>query len=135
MHYAGFQDAHIPFLFYNNGRNEHYHATTDTPEFLDFGKMMSLVEHLTAVVAAAANSPVDTFQCDTDGADHGSTIETISAVLPALPQTSRFAEQAPTLLNTLAERHETNGLKAGEWQIPRRIFNAIEDGLQDQRPW
>lgn len=73
-----------------------------------------------AAEAAAANSPVDPFQYDIDSADQGSTIETIRATLPMLPQTSRFAEQAPTLLDTLAERHETNGLKEGKWQDLQR---------------
>jgi peptidase M28-like protein len=133
--YAAFQDAGVPFLFYNNGRNEHYHATTDTSDFLDFDKMSSLTEHLIALVIAAANAPSDPFLYKIDGADHGPTIETVRAVLPTLPPSSRFADKATGLLDVLAKKQATDGLTAREWQMLRRVFNAIEDGLQDARLW
>ena len=68
---------------------------------------------------------MDPFQYDIDGADHGATIETIRAVLLTLPQTSRFAEQAPSLLDTLAERYETNGVKKGKWQALQRYRGRV----------
>lgn len=133
--YAGFQDAGIPFLFYNNGRNEHYHATSDTPESLDFPKMAALVEHLTVVVTSAANAPIEPFVYEPDGQGHGMTLETIRALLPTLPPSARLAQQAPQLLATLADKQSATGLNERDWQIVRRIFLAIDDGLLDKRPW
>jgi hypothetical protein len=133
--YAGFQDAGIPFLFYNKGRNEHYHATTDTPETLDLTKMAALVRHLTAVVTLAADAPLDPFCYEPGGSEHGVTIETIRMLLPTLPTGTRFTQQAPKLLEMLGEKAASTGLTAGDWQLVRRIFLAIEDGLLDARLW
>ena len=133
--YAGFQDAGIPFLFYNNGRNEHYHATTDIPEILDLTKMAALVRHLTAVVTLAAGAPLDPFEYQPGGTDHVTTIETIRMLLPTMPSGTRFTEQAPKLLEMLGEKAASTGLTVGDWQLVRRIFLAIEDGLQDTRLW
>lgn len=133
--YAGFQDAEIPFLFYHNGRNEHYHAVSDNPESLDFHKMAACVDHLTAVVTLAANAPMERFVYESGGEDHGTTIETIRTLLPTLPQNARLAKQAPHLLEVLADKQATAGLTEWDWQMVRRIFLAIEDGLSDERLW
>ena len=133
--YAGFQDAGIPFLFYHSGRNEHYHASSDTPESLDFPKMAGCVEHLTGVVTLAADAPTDPFVYEPDGQDHGATLETIRTLLPTLPLSARLVEQAPKLLATLEDKQSTTGLTERDWQIVRRIFLAIDDGLLDKRPW
>lgn len=52
-HYA-FQQVGIPFLFFNVGRDRHYHTPTDTPEKLDYPKMASLADYLTILTRELA---------------------------------------------------------------------------------
>jgi len=45
-HYA-VERVGIPFLFYTTRRDRHYHTPQDTPEKLDYAKMVGLADHLT----------------------------------------------------------------------------------------
>jgi Zn-dependent M28 family amino/carboxypeptidase len=54
--YDAFMNAEIPFLFYSVGRSEHYHASTDTPDRLDYVKMSRLANHLTDLITAMAKT-------------------------------------------------------------------------------
>ncbi len=132
--YAGFQDAGIPFLFYNTLRNEHYHATTDTPDTLDYGKLDALVTHLVALVRAVAAAPPAPFTYDPDARIDAESVAAVRALLPTLPATSRFASSAAGLLDGLEER-AADGLAERDHLLLRRLFLAIEDGLLDARMW
>ena len=48
--YHAFRIDRRPYLFFSCGRWEHYHATTDTPDRLNYEKMAALSKHLTALV-------------------------------------------------------------------------------------
>jgi NAD-dependent SIR2 family protein deacetylase len=132
--YSGFHDAAIPFLFYNALRHEHYHATTDTPDTLDYRKIEALVTHLTALIQTVAARSLDPFTYIPDGRIDVESIATVRALLPTLPPTSRFARSAPGLLDGLSERAATN-LSEQDRQLLRRLFLAVEDGLLDSRMW
>jgi hypothetical protein len=132
--YSGFQDAGIPFLFYNALRNEHYHATTDTPDTLDYGKIEAFVNHLTGLVRVVANQPLHPFTYTLDAHIDIESVATIRALLPTLPPTSRFARSAPDLLDGLEQR-ATTGLSEQDRLLLRRLFLAVEDGLLDSRMW
>ena len=62
-----FERNGVPFLFFSCGRWAHYHAPTDTPEKLNYGKMAliaelleGLVRKVGAVGAASPGSPLPT---------------------------------------------------------------------------
>ncbi|MFO7700211.1 MAG: M28 family peptidase [Acidimicrobiia bacterium] len=132
--YAGFQDAGIPFLFYNTLRNQHYHATTDTPDTLDYGKLDALVTHLVALVRTVASAPPDPFTYDPEARIDAESVRAVRALLPTLPATSRFASSAAGLLDGLEER-AAEGLSESDHLLLRRLFLAVEDGLLDARMW
>jgi hypothetical protein len=131
--YSGFQDADIPFLFYNTLRNEHYHRPTDTPDTLDYVKMAALVTHLVALVQQVSETPVEPFTYDAGARHEAATLDTLCALLPTMPDESRITARAPTLLDDMAAR-AAEGLTETEWQLVRRIAIAMEDGLQRVDP-
>ena len=131
--YSGFQDAGIPFLFYNTLRNEHYHRPTDTPDTLDYSKMAALVTHLVALIEQVSKAPPEPFIYDAVARHEAATLHTLRALFPTLPAVSRITARAPKLLDDLAARAAA-GLTESEWQLVRRISLAIEDGLQRVGP-
>jgi hypothetical protein len=126
--YSGFQDADIPFLFYNTLRNEHYHRPTDTPDTLDYPKMAALATHLIALIQQVSEAPVEPFTYDADARHEAATLHTLRALFPTLPAASRITARAPELLDDLAARAGA-GLTESEWHLVRRISLALEDGL------
>jgi len=48
-----------PYLFFSCGHWEHYHQTTDTPEKLNYSKMISIRDFLIATIRQADASPLD----------------------------------------------------------------------------
>src|SRR5262249_34984931 len=55
--YEPFARRGVPFLFLTCGRWRHYHQPTDTPERLDYDKMVATATWLEALVRAAAGRP------------------------------------------------------------------------------
>ncbi len=131
--YSGFQDAGIPFLFYNTLRNEHYHRPTDTPDTLDYSKMAALVTHLVALIEQVSKAPPEPFIYDAVARHEAATLHTLRALFPTMPDASRITARAPTLLDDMAAR-AAEGLTETEWRLVRRIAIAIEDGLQRVGP-
>ncbi len=86
-HFA-FEEAGIPFLFYTTGRDRHYHTPTDTPERLDYGRMVGLADHLTDVVCALADGPTPTYDhyAHDDGATLRSIVEIGEHAIPLHPE-------------------------------------------------
>ncbi len=96
--YAAFATAGIPFLFYTVGRTVHYHAESDTLNYL---KMAAVSEHLISVVTAFSTRPAQDGGFDPDGADDIATIESLRTVLGHL--VSDDAGQAALALDFLGE--------------------------------
>lgn len=106
--YDAFMNARVPFLFYTAGRWEHYHASTDTPDRLDYDKMTALATHLTDVVTATANRP-DTPQYVPDGFDDEATVCVLEDLLSALSEASPDAERASMMLGGIRSSLDENG--------------------------
>ena len=106
--YDAFMKAQVPFLFYSAGRWEHYHASTDTPDRLDYDKMAAFAVHLTDVVTTTANRP-DTPQYIPDGYDDEATVSVLEGMLSALSETSPDAEQASMMLEGIRSSLDENG--------------------------
>ena len=58
-----FRENHRPYLFLSCGRWEHYHARTDTPDRLNYGKMLAIADYVTELTlrtsAAELAGPFD----------------------------------------------------------------------------
>ena len=106
--YDAFKKARIPFLFYSVGRSEHYHASTDTPERLDYDKMAALAEHLTDAVVALANRDDEPVYVP-DGYDDRATISSLEDILASLAETSPDAERGSMILGGIRANLDENG--------------------------
>jgi len=65
--YHIFRLNNVPYLFFSCGRWEHYHAISDTPEKLNYGKMEAIAQYLTKIIVEADryDFPVPAEQHDT----------------------------------------------------------------------
>jgi Peptidase family M28 len=106
--YHAFMNAEVPFLFYSAGRWEHYHASTDTPDRLDYDKMAALAVHLTEVVTAMANRS-DVPKYVADAYDDEATISSLEDILASLATVSPDAERASMLLRGIRAELDENG--------------------------
>jgi len=127
--YDAFMNAGVPFLFYTAGRTEHYHAHTDTPDRLDYGKMSALAIHLADIVTAFA-SRSDTPVFVTDGFDDAATLETLGSMLNSLAPYSPAAEAAQPIIVGLEQRLADEGnLNAADRQLISLLVEQLEGNL------
>ncbi len=127
--YDAFMTAGVPFLFYSAGRSQHYHASSDTPDRLDYTKMAALVEHLTDVVVALANRP-DTPTFLPDGFDDETTLTSLEDVLGSLGELSPDAERAGMLLRGIRTTLDESGsLTHDERAALAYLVGEIESAL------
>ncbi len=73
-HYA-FERAGIPFVFYTTGRDRHYHTPRDTPDRLDYPKMVGFADHITDLMWTLSDGPSLTY--DRDAHDDRATMQTL----------------------------------------------------------
>jgi hypothetical protein len=106
--YDAFMEAGIPFLFYSVGRWQHYHKPSDTPDKLNYDKMVALANHLTDAVVALANRQ-DRPKHVPDGYDDETTISSLEDILAPLGDTSPDAERASMFVAGIKESLESNG--------------------------
>ncbi|MCL1598275.1 MAG: M28 family peptidase [Actinomycetia bacterium] len=127
--YDAFMNAGIPFLFYTAGRSEHYHASTDTPNHLDYDKMAALASHLTDLVAALTDRP-DTPVFVSNGFDDHATVSSIRSLLDAVAPYSPAAEMAQPIVTNLQEQLAANGsLTGSDRTMISRLIEQIEESL------
>ncbi len=127
--YDAFMNASIPFLFYTAGRSEHYHAPSDTPDRLDYGKMAAFATHLTGLVTALASRP-DTPVFAADGFDDDTTLATLSSMLDALAPYSPAAEMAQPIVTGLEQSlADKENLSTTDRQLISRLVEQVETNL------
>ncbi len=76
-HYA-FERVGIPYLFYTARRDRHYHTPQDTPEKLDYLKMVGLADHLTDLLCTLADGPAPVYH--EQGTDETASLKTLVEV-------------------------------------------------------
>ncbi len=127
--YDAFMHAGIPFLFYTVGRSEHYHMPTDTPDRLDYNKMVALADHLTDLVTALANR-TDKAVFVTEGFDDEATIASLESLLTPLAPLSDAAQMASMVVSGLRGSLDTNGeLTHAERDTVRMLVEQVEMAL------
>ena len=55
--HAAFRRADIPFLFFSSGQSSHYHQASDTPNTLDYERMVWLVNYLADIIQGLDVTP------------------------------------------------------------------------------
>jgi hypothetical protein len=80
----------VPFLFLTGGRSARYHTPADTPEHLDWAKMLATAKWLERYVrATCAREDRIEFR---NRRDDASTLRSLAAVAPMLPAKELLAE-------------------------------------------
>ncbi|MDF1597043.1 MAG: M28 family peptidase [Acidimicrobiia bacterium] len=126
-HYA-FKQAGIPFLFFNVGRNRHYHTPQDTPEKLDYPKMLALSDYLRVLVRELAAR--DEFTFDAEAVDDVATLTTIIELGRHAGRLARKPDRVMTLVSKMEQRLEAGTrLSYGDRGAVRATMLALEEAL------
>ena len=115
-HFA-FQRAAIPFLFFTCGRNEHYHMPTDTPEKLDYGKLVATSEFLAELVVALSQRPDAPVRFLPEGRDDTATLETLNQMIVGIPEGSGPLKEKSGWLGRLSREVNGGRLLSREEQV------------------
>jgi len=99
--YYGFRKAGVPVLFLTCGRWEHYHQITDTPDRLDYRKIVATVDYLADLTRRLRERP-GPVRLHTNARDDAATIATLRALATALAPHAPPAAQAARQLSALA---------------------------------
>jgi peptidase M28-like protein len=106
--YYAFERARVPFLFLTCGRWEHYHEPTDTPEKLDYEKIIASADYLADLVLRMSQRPDAPVVYESGARDDDSTLSSIEAVarllVPHLAEARPVAERIERLRSKLASR-------------------------------
>ena len=126
-HYA-FKQAGIPFLFFNVGRDRHYHTPEDTPEKLDYPRMLALSDYLSVLVRELAAR--DEFTFESDAVDDVATLTTIIELGRHAGPLARKPDRVMTLLSKMEQRLEAGTkLSYGDRGAVRATMLALEEAL------
>jgi Zn-dependent M28 family amino/carboxypeptidase len=127
-HYA-FGRAGIPFLFFNVGRDRHYHTPQDTAEKLDYQKMVALADYLTVLIGELAAR--DKFGYEEQAVDDTATLTTLVELGRHAGPLHRKSAQVMALVGKLGQRLETGTpLSRGDRGTLQATLLALEEALK-----
>ena len=122
--YHAFELEQVPFLFLTNGRGAHYHQVTDTPEKLDFGKMLAISDFLLRLVLELSNREEDRIPYLADGRADALMLTTLGdlarELAPRHPAAERLLKNVEVLRRAAAS---ANGLRASDrFRVSQMVF-------------
>ena len=127
-HYA-FQRAEIPFLFFNIGRDRHYHTPEDTAEKLDYPKMVAVADYLAILITELAGR--EAFTCEAGAVDDTATLTTLADLGRHAGPLHRKSDQVMALVGKLEKRLEAGTvLSSGDRGTLRATILALEEALK-----
>lgn len=100
--YHAFRKAGVPVLFLSCGRWEHYHQPTDTPDRLDYDKIVATVDYLARLVQLLRERPDAPAPFDTQARDDVATLASLRALARHLAPRLPAASLAVAELDALA---------------------------------
>jgi hypothetical protein len=125
--YHSFELEQVPFLFLTNGRWVHYHQVTDTPEKLDYDKMLVSADYLSKLVLELSNREEERIPYRADRRDDLGTLSSLFAFASALSAHHAAAERMRAAIEGLLREMEKGvalGVKQRR-QISQLVF-ALE---------
>jgi hypothetical protein len=126
-HYA-FQQVGIPSLFFNVGRDRYYHTPEDTPEKLDYPKLLAFADYLVTLIGALADH--DSFAYDDHAVDDAATLATLVELGRHASPLARKQARVTVLFNKLEQRLEAGApLGPGDRGTLQAAMQAIEEAL------
>lgn len=126
--YYAFRGAGVPVLFLTCGRWEHYHQITDTPDRLDYPKIVATVDYLAELTQRLRARPGPARMHTAARDDHG-TIATLRSLAAALAPYAPPAAQAVRQLDALAALAAAGPLAPAHRQQLSRLVHALEHAL------
>jgi len=126
-HYA-FQQVGIPSLFFTVGRDRYYHTPEDTPEKLDYPKLLAFADYLAVLVTQLAGH--DGFVYDANAVDDAATLATLVELGRHAAPLARKATQVAALVDKLEQRLEDGtGLGPGDRGTLQAAMQAVEEAF------
>jgi hypothetical protein len=126
-HYA-FQQVGIPSLFFTVGRDRHYHTPKDTPEKLDYPKLLAFADYLAALVTELAGHA--DFVYDERAVDDEATLTTLVELGRHAAPLARTQVRVAALVDKLEERLESEApLGPGDRGTLQAAMQAIEEAF------
>jgi hypothetical protein len=114
--YYAFHGAEVPVLFLTCGRWEHYHQPSDTPEKLDYDKIVATADYLRDLVQAFSTRPEVPVVFDAEGRDDAASLQSLASMgellVPYVPQVGALLPSFGPLLQK-AGRGQLNALERG----------------------
>ncbi|MDI1428971.1 M28 family metallopeptidase [Polyangium sorediatum] len=107
--YLAFWQRSVPFLFLTAGRSRHYHMPTDTPEKLDWPKMLATARWLERFVRETCARPAKPLPFLRSGRDDAATLRSLVAITRALEPVSAEARTGRETAEALLAECDTSG--------------------------
>ena len=127
--YYAFEREEVPFLFLTAGRWKHYHTVTDTPEKLDYRKMIASADFLTSLVVALSASETPRF--NPSARDDRASLRTLREIGEALRAHVPQLSAAEPILESLEREIEKRGaLRHPERQTLATLVATLESFLE-----
>lgn len=126
--YYAFRKAGVPVLFLTCGRWQHYHQITDTPDRLDYRKIVATVEYLADLTQRLRDRP-GAVRLRSHNRDDLGTIASLRALAVLLAPYAQPAAVAVRSLDELARRAAAGPLTSGHRQQLSQLVHALEHAL------
>jgi len=127
--YHPFRQAGVPVLFLSCGRWQHYHQPTDTPDRLDYDKIVATAEYLAGLVQLLRTRPEAPVPFDTHARDDAATIASLRNLARHLAPHVPAVSQAAVLLDALAAAAARGPLSPEQRQQISWLVAGLEDAL------
>ncbi|MCK6552667.1 M28 family peptidase, partial [Myxococcota bacterium] len=129
--YAAFEEAEVPFLFLTSGRWRYYHTPEDTPDKLDYSKMLAATDALVELTIECSSRPAPRVDYHALGRDDLATLASLRGLATSLaplagPMITPFLAQLDAL-DRSARRSGT--LDAAERHTLTELVALVESAL------
>jgi Zn-dependent M28 family amino/carboxypeptidase len=129
--YYAFELERVPFLFLTSGRWKHYHTVTDTPEKLDYAKILATSEYLHALIMACSTRDDAPVLFDDRGNDDRAMLASVRdlarLVMPHIHEAKNLLASAEALDKVIARG---GSFGARDRQALSILVMSIEEMLQ-----
>lgn len=125
--YDAFHKAGVPVLFLTCGRWQHYHTVDDTPDKLDYDKIVATAGFLRDLVTALSLRPENPVVFDRNGRDDAASLASLRDIAALLePLDAEAVDQIRPALDALSAAAARGRLSASE----REMLSALAHGLE-----
>ena len=126
--HPAFQNAGIASIFFHVGRDRHYHTPEDTPEKLDYVKMLALADALADLIVSVSRHR--RIRYDPEATDDAATLETLRTLGTHQSEPSPRSDRGLEVLNRLSDKHSAGVvLTETDHVMMTRLLERFETGL------